>query len=94
MRSAFRTKLKIMKEILLFTEIDGDVMFELEYDHNFNIGDYVYYILPSNVKDQIKYFYPNSDVEGTITSKWIDLNDRIIKWTVEVDFVNCYDADA
>ena len=78
-----------MKEILVFTEIDGDSILELEFDYNFNIGDVVYYEIPIEDRKKIEWFYSNSDIEGVIVSKWIDLTDKVIKWQVDVDFVPC-----
>ena len=42
-----------MKEILVFTEIDGDSILELEFDYHFNIGDVVYYELPMEDRKRI-----------------------------------------
>ena len=82
-----------MKEILVFTEIDGDSILELEFDYHFSIGDVVYYELPMEDRNRIEWFYSNADIEGVIVSKWIDLTDKIIKWQVDVDFVRCDEAE-
>lgn len=78
-----------MKEILVFTEIDGDSILELEFDYNFNIGDFVNYVIPIEDRKRIEWFYSNSSIEGIIVSKWIDLTCKVIKWQVDVDFVRC-----
>lgn len=77
-----------MREIIVFTELDGDPILELEVDYHFNIGDVVYYLLTEAEKEKIKHFYSNSDIEGMIVSKWINLTSMVIKWQVDVDFVN------
>jgi hypothetical protein len=78
-----------MREIIVFQELDGDPILELEVDYHFSIGDEVYYLLTEAEKDKIKDFYSNSDIGGMIIAKWINLTTMVIKWYVDVDFVRC-----
>jgi len=77
----------IMKEIIVFTFKDADPFLYVPVNHNFNIGDTVYYELTDKDKsnDIIKKYYPHLDCEGVITDKWIDISDMKILWTVEID---------
>lgn len=74
-----------MKEIIVFTQKDGDTFLYKEFDYNFQLGDTVYYELTQEERDVLKY-YPHLDCEGEISQKWIDLTDMKILWTVEIDF--------
>jgi hypothetical protein len=74
-----------MKEIIVFTQKDGDSFLYKEIDYKFQIGDTVYYELTQEDKEKLKD-YPHLDCEGEISQKWIDLTDMKILWTVEIDF--------
>ena len=74
-----------MREIICFSIKDGDPILYKEVDYNFSIGDIVYYELTEKEVEDIKRFYPHSDLEGIISSKWIDIGDMKIIWGVEVD---------
>lgn len=74
-----------MKEIIVFTQKDGDPFLYKEIKHKFQIGDTVYYELTQEEKEELKD-YPHLDCEGEISQKWIDLTDMKILWTVEIDF--------
>jgi hypothetical protein len=74
-----------MKEIIVFTQKDGDPFLYKEIDYKFQIGDAVYYELTQEDMEKLKD-YPHLDCEGEISQKWIDLTDMKILWTVEIDF--------
>jgi hypothetical protein len=74
-----------MKEIIVFTQKDGDPFLYKEIDYHFQIGDTVYYELTQEERVKLKG-YPHLDCEGEISQKWIDLTDMKILWTVEIDF--------
>lgn len=76
-----------MKEVIVFTQKDGDPFLYKEIPYNFHIGDMVYYQLTMKEREELKERYPNHyDCEGEISGKWIDLTDMRILWTVEIDF--------
>ena len=75
-----------MKETIVFTERDGDPFIYKEVDYNFSIGDYVYYELSLKEREEVGGFYPEYVCEGVISKKWIDIGEKKILCTVEIDF--------
>lgn len=75
-----------MKEVIVFTQKDGDQFLFKEVPYSFSIGDTVYYELTKEEKESLKDIYHHWDCEGVISEKWIDISDMKIYWTVEIDF--------
>lgn len=74
-----------MNNVIVFRELDGDDVLEKAVPSGLNVGDWVMYEFSRNEYHKCQYFLKQSDVEGRITERVVDLNRCTIMWFVDLD---------